>query len=326
MGDWLARRAPYLHKGSVDIEALDERFLEPYLEMLADPESTRLTTTTKKFTREQIVEWLNSRPLAEGRLDWAILDATNGEFVGEVVISDFVLAKQQMGLRISLRGPKYFNRGFGSDALEAVITFAFDKLLLKQLELEVWVENPRAISTYEKFGFAHKRHRKDRRGFEYIVMHLRKTDFVRALAERKMAEHLDLENWKFEFDNGKRRAGQCDYTNQRIQLSKYLVEIHSVDDSMQTLLHEVAHAMAGHEAGHSKAWLKIAKSIGYRNEKFTGKEIAEKTAPWVGVCPRGHLHYRYRKPAAMTSCTICGKGFDTRNLIRWQKRETRAKA
>ncbi len=321
MADWLARRAPYLHRGSVDLEALDELVLEPYLEMLNDPESNRLTTTTQKFTREKIIDWLKSRPLAEGRLDWSIRDSYSGEFVGEIVLNDFVLSRQQMGLRICLRGPNYYNRGYGSDALAAVLTFAFDQLKLKQIELEVWVENPRAISVYEKFGFVHKRHRKDRRGFEYIVMHARKTDFVKALAERKMAEHLDLENWKFEFDNGKRRAGQCDYTNQQIQLSKYLVEIHTVDESMQTLLHEVAHALAGHEAGHSKAWLKIAKSIGYRNEKFTGKEIAEKTAPWVGTCPMGHVHYRYRKPAAMLSCALCGKGYNSRNLIRWNKRE-----
>ena len=319
MADWLARRAPYLHRGSVDLEALDERFLEPYLEMLADPESNRLTTTTQKFTREKIVDWLNSRPLAEGRLDWAILDARNGEFVGEIVLNDFELKRQQMGMRIALRGPSYFNRGFGSDAIEAVMTFAFDQLKLKRIELEVWVENPRAISTYEKFGFVNKRSRKER-GFQYNVMHLTKADFVKALAERKMAEHLDLEHWQFEFDNGKRRAGLCNYDEQKIQLSKYLVEIHSVDESMQVLLHEIAHAMAGHEAAHSKAWLKVAKSIGYRNEKFTGKEIAEKTAPWVGVCPKGHLHYRYRKPAQMVSCAICKKGYDSRNLIRWTKR------
>jgi RimJ/RimL family protein N-acetyltransferase/predicted SprT family Zn-dependent metalloprotease len=322
MGDWLARPAPYLYRGLVNLEPLDESVLEPYLEMLADPEGNRLTTTTQKFTREKIVDWLKSRPLAEGRLDWAIRDARTGEFVGEIVLNDFVLKSQQMGMRIALRSPAYYNRGYGSAAIEAVMTFAFDKLKLKRVELEVWVENPRALSTYEKFGFVQKRTRKDRRGFEYIVMHLTKSDFVKALAERKMAEHLDLENWKFEFDNGKRRAGLCNYDEQKIQLSKYLVAIHSVDESMQVVLHEIAHAMSGHEAGHSKKWLATAKKIGYRAEKFTGKEIAEKVAPWVGVCPMGHEHYRYRKPTAMVSCAFCSKNYDSRNLIRWTKRST----
>ncbi|MCF8536077.1 MAG: N-acetyltransferase, partial [Rhodoluna sp.] len=70
MGDWLARRPPNIHKGSVDLESLDELFLEPYLEMLADPEVARLTGPAAKFTREKIIDWLTTRPLAEGRLDW----------------------------------------------------------------------------------------------------------------------------------------------------------------------------------------------------------------------------------------------------------------
>ena len=35
MGDWLARRPPSIRKGSIDLEALDEFFLEPYLEPAA---------------------------------------------------------------------------------------------------------------------------------------------------------------------------------------------------------------------------------------------------------------------------------------------------
>ena len=65
----------------------------------------------------------------------------------------------------------------------------------------------------------------------------------------------------------------------------------------------------------------VAKSIGYKNEEFTGNEIAVETATWIGVCPQGHRHYRYRKPAKMLSCAICNAGFDARNLIRWRHRD-----
>lgn len=320
MADWLARRPPNIHKGSVDLEALDELFLEPYLEMLADPEGNRLTGTKQKFTREGIVEWLKSRPLAEGRLDWAIRESMLGEFVGEIVLNEYDLKDNSMNLRISLRGPNYYNRGFGSDAIEAVLIFAFDKLKLRRVKLSVWVENPRAISTYEKFGFQAKRQYSED-GYRWQRMTVEKLDLIKALAERKIAEHLDLENWQFEFDSAKRRAGLCNYTEQKIQLSKYHVEIHTVDENMQVVLHEIAHAMAGNEAGHSKVWLATAKRIGYRAEKFTGKEIAQETAPWVGVCPMGHKHYRYRRPKQMVSCALCTKNFDSRYIIRWRKRE-----
>ena len=320
MADWLARRPPSIHKGSVDLEALDEFFLEPYLEMLADPEVGRLTGPAPKFTRERIIEWLNSRPLAEGRLDWAIRESKLGAFVGEIVLNEYEIKDNSMNLRIALRGPKYFNQGYGSDAIEAVLIFAFDKLKLRRIRLSVWTENPRAISTYEKFGFQPKRQYSED-GYRWQRMVVEKQDLIKALAERKIAEHLDLENWKFEFDSAKRRAGLCNYTDQKIQLSKYHVDIHSVDENMQVVLHEVAHAMAGSEAAHSKVWLATAKRIGYRAEKFTGKEIAQETAPWIGVCPMGHKHYRYRRPKQMVSCALCTKNFDSRYVIRWRKRE-----
>jgi SprT protein len=320
MGDWLARRPPSIRKGSIDLEALDEFFLEPYLEMLADPEVARLTGPAPKFTRETIVEWLTLRPLAEGRLDWAIRESMLGEFVGEIVLNEYDIKDNSMNLRIALRGPEYFNRGFGSDAIEAVLIFAFDKLKLRRVHLSVWVENPRANSTYEKFGFEAKRQYSEH-GYRWQRMVVDKPGLIRALAERKIAEHLDLENWQFEFDSAKRRAGLCDYTNQKIQLSKYHVDVHSVDQNMQVVLHEIAHAMSGSEAGHSKTWLATAKRIGYRAEKFTGKEIAQETAPWVGTCPMGHQHFRYRRPKNMGSCAMCSKTYDSRYLIRWVKRD-----
>ena len=145
-------------------------------------------------------------------------------------------------------------------------------------------------------------------------------DFIRALAEAKMAEHLDMNVWQFGFDSAKRRAGLCNYSESLITVSRYLVDIHTVDETMQVVLHEIAHALCGKEAGHTKVWLKVAKQIGYRAERFSGKEIAEETAKWIGTCPAGHQHYRYRKPTRQLACGLCGRGFNRANLIRWQSR------
>ncbi|MGO2668753.1 MAG: SprT-like domain-containing protein, partial [Microbacterium gubbeenense] len=48
--------------------------------------------------------------------------------------------------------------------------------------------------------------------------------------------HLDP-SWTFAFDNAKRRAGLCNFTAQRISVSKYLAARFSDDDVHQTLLH-----------------------------------------------------------------------------------------
>ena len=72
-------------------------------------------------------------------------------------------------------------------------------------------------------------------------------DDVRRVAEALLSTHLDA-SWSFAFDNAKRRAGACDYTRKRITVSRYLAARYDDETNRQTLLHEVAHALAGAEA------------------------------------------------------------------------------
>lgn len=200
-----------------------------------------------------------------------------------------------------------------------VLTEHFDRKTDEIIKTAVAIDDLPIISRLENVGF--QTGRQFSQGKTRMQrMSLDRYDFVRLMAETKMAEHLDLNVWSFAFDSAKRRAGLCNYTDKRISVSRYLVDIHTLDETMQVVLHEVAHAICGKVAGHGKGWLKTAKSIGYRAEKFTGREIAQETASWVGTCPSGHQHYRYRQPARELSCGLCAKGFSRRNLIRWQPR------
>jgi predicted SprT family Zn-dependent metalloprotease len=151
----------------------------------------------------------------------------------------------------------------------------------------------------------------------YQRLKLTRFDFVEMLALAKMSEHgLDAE-WEFVFDSAKQRAGLCNYSDRQISLSRYIVDHHSIDQCVQVVLHEIAHALAGKSAGHGPNWKAKAKSIGYRGEKFTGKEIAEQTARWIGECPSGHRHYRFKSPKVQLACGYCGRGFNPRHLITW---------
>lgn len=50
-------------------------------------------------------------------------------------------------------GRKYHGQGYGSEALEAVIDFAFKRLKLRRLEAEVFRGNPSSGRLLEKYGF-----------------------------------------------------------------------------------------------------------------------------------------------------------------------------
>lgn len=134
--------------------------------------------------------------------------------------------------------------------------------------------------------------------------------------------HLD-ERWSFRFDNGKKRAGLCNYTAREISVSRYIAAKASDDDIHQTLLHEVAHAMAGHAAGHGSTWKRVAESIGCDPSRTHSLETPEDLAPWLGRCPEGHEHVRWRAPASGREyrCLKCPPGAAREGTIAWQRRE-----
>lgn len=142
---------------------------------------------------------------------------------------------------------------------------------------------------------------------------------VRTWAAALIALHLDP-SWSFAFDNAKTRAGLCNYTDKRISVSKYLAARYEDDEIHQVLLHEVAHAMAGTRAGHGANWKKIAAELGYEGKRLHDGETASEFAPWVGACPAGHVHYRYRTPARPLACGKCARRFDSAHLISWRER------
>lgn len=62
-----------------------------------------------------------------------------------------------------------------------------------------------------------------------------------------------------------RRLGCCRYRKLTIELSQLFVRTHDEEHVMNTILHEIAHALAGARAGHGERWKRTARSIGLKN-------------------------------------------------------------
>lgn len=144
-------------------------------------------------------------------------------------------------------------------------------------------------------------------------------DRVRVWADALITLHLDV-SWSFAFDTAKTRAGLCDHTRRRISVSRYLAERFEDDAIHQVLLHEVAHAVAGPRAGHGPHWLMTARELGYTGGRTHDGPIAIERAAWIGTCPGGHEHVRFRRPSKPVSCGRCNRRYDAANAITWQRR------
>lgn len=108
--------------------------------------------------------------------------------------------------------------------------------------------------------------------------------FAQTEARNLLREHgLDVAGWTFKFDNAVRRGGACHYKTKHISVSRKLVPMWSEEEVRDTILHEVAHAMAGHAAGHGPQWRRIATSIGCTGDRTHSNVTV--TKPYAQVCP-----------------------------------------
>ena len=126
---------------------------------------------------------------------------------------------------------------------------------------------------------------------------------ARLLAEHKLPEH----GWRFAWNHGRRTLGLCRYTEKTIELSVHFVLRNGEDAVKDTLLHEIAHALAGHRAGHGREWKMACLRIGAKPER-TCSDAAMPKGKWKATCG-GCLetHHRHKKPAAGAAFYYCRK-------------------
>jgi predicted SprT family Zn-dependent metalloprotease len=77
----------------------------------------------------------------------------------------------------------------------------------------------------------------------------------------------NLTGWAFAFNNRLTRAlGRCCYTKRLIELSTSYVEDNTLETIMDTIRHEIAHALAGPSHGHDEVWKRWCRTVGCRPE------------------------------------------------------------
>jgi predicted SprT family Zn-dependent metalloprotease len=145
------------------------------------------------------------------------------------------------------------------------------------------------------------------------------------LALSLMEEHgLRKAGWRFRWGSGKRQLGSAGVTRRRdpvtgrtievrtITLSRYLVRLNSDEEVRETILHEIAHAIAGVEHGHDAVWQRVCRRIGAKPQRLAGETVKVVAAPLevvCGACERvlAQRHRRMRADVLERSyCRHCG--------------------
>ena len=122
---------------------------------------------------------------------------------------------------------------------------------------------------------------------------------LETIARRELAKN-GLHGWTFGLARTKRRLGVCKYRDQRIEVAEYYARSSPEESVLDTLRHEIAHAIAGPAAKHGPRWKAVAIRLGAtpRSCETSGQAIVE-PGDWRATCRACHKTYhRYRRPMA----------------------------
>lgn len=141
------------------------------------------------------------------------------------------------------------------------------------------------------------------------------------LLNKSLISH-GLSDWTGGLDNSRRRFGLCSIGKKHISISKPLCELNSDDEVRDTILHEIAHALAwqrhNENCGHDKRWKAICVEIGARPVACFDHDVVQPAAPWVLVHRETGEVFRsyYKRPKRNWSDVwIRGRKTDTYGML-----------
>jgi predicted SprT family Zn-dependent metalloprotease len=121
------------------------------------------------------------------------------------------------------------------------------------------------------------------------------------LAKAEMTRH-GLTGWTFALADTRRRLGVCKYRPKRIEISEFYAANNPVEKVRDTLLHEIAHALAGPAARHGPVWKAVAARIGATPRACdSSPNTVVRPGDWQSTCPGcNRTHHRYRRPRSLS--------------------------
>lgn len=130
---------------------VSELLINDYLTMVNDYENVNryIGGKRKAFTEEQERAWVQEK-LAEKAPVYSMIDKVSGRFIGNIELMDLTETEAELGIAITA---EMQNLGYGTEAVSAMVRYAFDHFGLKRVFLRTNPDNDRAIRVYEKCGF-----------------------------------------------------------------------------------------------------------------------------------------------------------------------------
>ncbi len=103
-----------------------------------------------KWMEEEVSE------MSPGGYFFSIRTLEEDTLIGEIGLDVVDWSGRDAFVGLGIGETDYWSKGYGTDAMNALLRFAFTEINLKRITLTVFEYNPRAIRSYEKVGFRHE--------------------------------------------------------------------------------------------------------------------------------------------------------------------------
>lgn len=142
------------------------------------------------------------------------------------------------------------------------------------------------------------------------------------LVKLQMTKHgLLLKGWRFKWDNSFKRFGVCKYQPKVIGLSTRLVTINDKERVLDTIQHEIAHALVGHGYGHGNVWMSMCVKIGCKPRRcYTQNDTIIPEMRYLATCESCETVYKkVKKPREGNRRCRCqiGRSWDSCYLLNY---------
>ena len=155
-----------------------------YVEWLSNPNiSDNLHSTKRVFNEVNEKEFLNKR-LSNGDHIFSIIRKSDDKLIGNISLNEIDYVDRTATIGIFIGDSDNHGKGYGSDALRAILNYGFGVLNLYNIDLKVFDFNERAINCYKKVGFKeygrrHKAYYVNNEYHDELFMEILKEDFYK---------------------------------------------------------------------------------------------------------------------------------------------------
>jgi RimJ/RimL family protein N-acetyltransferase len=150
-----AHSLPIIRGEHIYMRPPDRGDLERFVRWFADAEVTQNLAARAPFSLAMEEKWFERVIAEQGKSQYhfviCLLDG--GRPIGTAGFHDLDFEDGEAEFGIAIDEKDEWNKGYGTDALNAICDFGFGELRLERIELDVYAGNDRAQRSYQKAGF-----------------------------------------------------------------------------------------------------------------------------------------------------------------------------